>query len=135
MKAKPTRRQICLLGVVLSSALASQAQPVVTNVAAGENDMLLLKSDGSLWAMGANTYGELGDGTNLAEAYPEQIVAGGVTAIAVGAYHSLFLKSNGSLWTMGYNNLGQLGDGTHNNANRPKQIMPSGVTAIAVNGS
>jgi hypothetical protein len=37
---------------------------------------LFLKSDGSLWAMGYNGYGELGDGTYNNTNRPEQIVAG-----------------------------------------------------------
>jgi alpha-tubulin suppressor-like RCC1 family protein len=37
---------------------------------------LFLKSDGSLWAMGYNSYGELGDGTYNNTNRPEQIVAG-----------------------------------------------------------
>jgi alpha-tubulin suppressor-like RCC1 family protein len=38
------------------------AQPV-TQVAAGRYLSLFLKSDGSLWGMGDNEYGQLGDGT------------------------------------------------------------------------
>ena len=45
---------------------------------------LFLKSDGSLWAMGYNTYGQLGDGTYSRTNRPEQIVASNVTAIAAG---------------------------------------------------
>ena len=43
---------------------------------------LFLKSDGSLWAMGYNGYGQLGDGTYNGTNRPEQIVASNVTAIA-----------------------------------------------------
>ncbi len=35
----------------------------VVAMAAGEEHALFLKSDGSLWGMGANAYGQLGDGT------------------------------------------------------------------------
>jgi len=103
----------------------------VTAIAAGGNHSLFLKSDGSLWAMGDNGYGGLGDGTFISTNRPEQILASNVTAIAVGYDHSLFLKSDGSLWVMGYNINGQLGDGTFNNTNRPEQIVGSNVTAIA----
>jgi len=134
MKTERKLIQICLLGAALFPAFTSHAQPVVTKVAAGENDTLFIKSDGSLWGMGENKYGELGDGTTLPSFYPEQIVPSGVTAIAVGEYHSLFLKSDGSLWAMGYNNEGQLGDGTFgagHDSHVPEKIVSSGITAIA----
>jgi alpha-tubulin suppressor-like RCC1 family protein len=50
----------------------------VTKVAAGGTNSLFLKSDGSLWAMGYNAYGQLGDGTYNRTNRPEQIVASGV---------------------------------------------------------
>jgi alpha-tubulin suppressor-like RCC1 family protein len=112
----------------------------VTKIAAGFSFSLFLKSDGSLWAMGDNTFGELGDGTPLDSGsiiqtnLPEEIVASNVTAIAAGVIHSLFLKSDGSLWGMGYNRNGQLGDGTYATAIRPELIVASNVTAIAAGG-
>jgi alpha-tubulin suppressor-like RCC1 family protein len=108
----------------------------VTAVAAGQWHSLFLKNDGSLWAMGYNSYGQLGDGTlNFSTNRPEQIVASNVTAVAAGNYHSLFIKSDGSLWAMGWNQYGQLGDGTYNNTNQPEQIVASNVTAIAAGGA
>jgi alpha-tubulin suppressor-like RCC1 family protein len=97
----------------------------VTAIAAGADHSLFLKTDGSLWAVGYNDCGQLGDGTLNNTNRPEQIVPNGVTAIAAGADQSLFLKSDGSLWVMGYNDCGQLGDSTLNNTNRPEQILPS----------
>jgi alpha-tubulin suppressor-like RCC1 family protein len=103
----------------------------VTAIAAGSDYSLFLTSDGSLWAMGQNQYGQLGDGTTNNINHPEPIVATNVTAIAAGQHHSLFLKSDGSLWAMGLNNSGQLGDGTYSTTNRPEQIVATDVTAIA----
>jgi alpha-tubulin suppressor-like RCC1 family protein len=104
----------------------------VTAIAAGGYHSLFLKSDGSLWGMGLNAAGELGEGAyNSATNMPEQIVASNVTAIAAGGFHSLFLKSDGSLWGMGRNLEGELGDGTFNSTNQPEQIVASNVTAIA----
>jgi alpha-tubulin suppressor-like RCC1 family protein len=137
MKTKRNLMQLCLLGVALLNAFSGRAQTVtkvVTKVVAGENDTFFLKSDGSLWGMGANTYGELGDSTTAEVNYPEQIMPSGVMAVAVGQYHTLFLETNGSLWVMGYNDEGQLGDGTYGVAHSrsmPEQIMPGGVMAIA----
>ena len=108
----------------------------VTAIAAGDGHSLFIKSDGSLWAMGYNSSGELGDGgicnqTNR----PEQIVASNVTAIAAGSDHSLFLKRDGSLWAMGNGDSGQLGDGGFNGTNRPEQIVAGNVMAIAAGDS
>ena len=95
----------------------------------GEVHSLFLKRDGSLWAMGYNADGELGNGTYITNApygtnQPQLVVASGVTAIAAGDLHSLFLKSDGSLWAFGGNSTGQLGDGTTTSTNRPEQILP-----------
>lgn len=130
MKTKGNLIQICLLGAMLLQAATSGAQPV-TKIAAGDSHSLFLKSDGSLWGMGMNGYGQLGDGTTSDTNLPEQILASSVMAIAGGNVHSLFLKSDGSLWAMGANGGGQLGDRTYNNTNRPEQIVTNGVTAIA----
>jgi alpha-tubulin suppressor-like RCC1 family protein len=105
----------------------------VTKIAQGceANHSLFIKSDGSLWGMGANGFGELGDGTYSTTNKAEEIVASDVTAIAAGGYHSLFVKSDGSLWAMGRNDSGQLGDGTYTDTNKPEEIISSGVTAVA----
>jgi hypothetical protein len=48
----------------------------VAAIAAGDYHSLFIKSDGSLWAMGSNGYGQLGDGTtNVYSNRPEQILA------------------------------------------------------------
>jgi alpha-tubulin suppressor-like RCC1 family protein len=128
-----------ILGLLplLLPALTGQAALTVTNIASGNfaYHSLFLKSDGSLWVMGYNNSGQLGDGTLNRTNRPEQIMAGGVTAIAAGGYHSLFLETDGSLWAMGQNNFGQLGDGTLTRTNRPEQIVAGGVTAIAAGGN
>ena len=137
MQTKRDLIQISMLCAAVLQAVTSGAQPV-TKVAAGGFHSLFLKGDGSLWAMGGNFYGQLGDGTQNNTNRPEPILASNVTAIAAGEFHSLFLKSDGSLWAMGYNGDGQLGDGTTDNGNyetnRPEQIVPGNVTAIAAGG-
>jgi len=48
----------------------------VTAIAGGGYHSLFVKSDGSLWAMGWNGGGQLGDGTYNQNNRPKQIVAG-----------------------------------------------------------
>jgi PKD repeat protein len=100
-------------------------------MAGGGYHSLILKSNGSLWAMGYNFYGELGNGANNTVSSPQQIVGSNVVAIASGAFHSLFVKSDGSLWAMGDNERGALGDGTTNKINVPELIVSNNVTAVA----
>jgi alpha-tubulin suppressor-like RCC1 family protein len=111
----------------------------VTTVAAGTYHSLFLKSvpldsSRSLWAMGANDSGQLGDNNPIfAVKRPEQILAGGVTAIAAGYGYSLFLQFDGSLWGMGGNDYGQLGDNAPNDhVFLPKQIFPAPVQPVGL---
>ena len=53
-------------------------------VAAGENHSLILKDNGSLWAVGGNQYGELGTGDNVDRNDTVQVVASGVVQVATG---------------------------------------------------
>src|SRR6267378_4028442 len=123
-----------LLVLLLSQAVTAQAATTVTNIAAGFVHSLFIKSDGSLWAMGNDYYGELGDGGAFGTTTnrPEQIVASNVVTVAAGGLQSLFIKSGGSLWAMGNNINGQLGDGTSGGfTNKPEQIVSSNVVAVA----
>ena len=83
----------------------------VSKVAGGMNHSLILKEDSSLWAMGENQYGQLGDGTTTTRSTPVRIVDANITAVSAGANASYFLKNDGSLWAMGDNRNGQLGKG------------------------
>jgi hypothetical protein len=110
--------------------LSSGAQ----SVAAGFNHSLIVKTDGSLWAMGDNYYGQLGDGTTTQRNTPVQILTSGVKAVSAGGYYSLIVKTDGSLWAMGDNYYGQLGDGTTTQRNTPVQILSGGVQSVSAGG-
>ena len=91
-----------------------------TSFEAGYDHSLYIKNDGSLWAVGDNTYGQLGDGTTTDRITPVQIESSGVTMVSASFEHSMYLKSDGSLWAMGRNNSGQLGDGTTDDRITPR---------------
>ena len=80
-------------------------------VAAGENYSIAIKQDGSMWAWGCNSYGQLGDGTNTNRNTPVRIgEENDWKMVAAGSQHSVALKADGSLWAWGSNNYGQLGN-------------------------
>ncbi|MFC2176177.1 hypothetical protein ACFLR1_04320 [Bacteroidota bacterium] len=94
---------------------------------------LFLKNDGTVWACGRNSAGQLGDGTTTDRLTPVQVSGlSGITAIAAGGAHSLFLKNDGTVWACGWNGSGQLGDGTYSDRNVAVQLSGlSGITAIS----
>jgi hypothetical protein len=93
---------------------------------------LAVEADGTAWAWGANTYGQLGDGTTTSSASPLQVAGldGGV-AVSAGFRHSLTVKSDNSVWACGNNADGQLGDGTTTDRHTATQVLGlSGVIAV-----
>ena len=90
------------------------------------------KSDGTVWAWGGNSFGELGDGTTNGRVTPVQVHnLSGVTAVAADDFYSLAVKSDGTVWAWGSNHHGQLGDGTTDSRSTPVQVHNlSGVTAV-----
>jgi alpha-tubulin suppressor-like RCC1 family protein len=72
---------------------------------------MILRTDGTLWATGLNTSGQLGDATKINKSTPVQIMSS-VAAVAAGGTHTLILKTDGSLWATGDNTYGQFGNGT-----------------------
>ncbi|WP_306590119.1 hypothetical protein [Geothrix sp. 21YS21S-4] len=85
----------------------------VVAIAGGGFHSLALKSDGTVWAWGANSQGQLGDGTTIDRSIPVKVgnLSGG-SVLAAGSTHSLALTSDGTLWGWGSNGNGELGDGT-----------------------
>ena len=54
-------RRLALLALLAVSLLAPTAQAVTPKVASGTNHSLMLKADGSVWAWGDNSVGQIGD--------------------------------------------------------------------------
>jgi alpha-tubulin suppressor-like RCC1 family protein len=94
-------------------------------VAGNLNSSFALKSNGTLWAWGANDYGQLGNGTvsQMPTLVPTQV--GTDTdwlQIEAAFINVLALKTDHTLWTWGSNSFGQLGDGTFIDKNTPAQV-------------
>lgn len=105
----------------------------VTAIAAGHNHSLAIKTDGTLWAWGDGTYGQLGyaPAAGTASAIPGQVPGTNWVAVAGGGGHTLAVKVDQTLWAWGDNTYGQLGDNSTTNTTAPVQIA-SGTRWVAV---
>src|SRR5215469_8438551 len=110
-----------LCQAVVTQAVITQAQ-VGSQVGAGSAHSLFIKPDGSLWAMGGNYSGQIGDGTTTQTNTPEMIVSSNVVLVAAGSSCSFFLDSTSNLWGMGDSSHGQLGLGATPSAVVPVKI-------------
>jgi hypothetical protein len=101
----------------------------VTQIAAGGEHSLALRSDGTVVSWGFNVYGAIGDGTVVNRLTPVAVPGlTGVTQISAGDYYSLALRSNGGVVAWGYNGYGEIGDGTV--VHRLTPVAVSGLTGI-----
>jgi len=87
----------------------------------------MIKTDGSLWAMGSGAYGNLGTGNLVDVNNPVQIGIDSDWVTVSTTSHSFGIKANGTLWGWGLNYIGQLGDGTLVDKNVPINVA-SGMT-------
>ncbi len=86
-----------------------------------------IRTDGTLWAWGLSSYGQLGDGLARSSKYPVQIGQDKEwTKIVVGGGYTLALKSDRTMWAWGANGKGQLGNGTLSHALSPTRIGATG---------
>jgi|LakMenEpi03Aug12_release.lakeMendotaPanAssembly.Ray.scaffolds.fasta_scaffold00120_118 alpha-tubulin suppressor-like RCC1 family protein len=101
-----------------------------SKVSSGRTHILALKEDGTLWAAGNNSAGQLGLGNTVSRSVFFQITGGaGATndwmlPVANKGFgrKSFAIKRNGTLWGWGYNNFFSLGLGDSSNRSVPVQI-------------
>jgi alpha-tubulin suppressor-like RCC1 family protein/protocatechuate 3,4-dioxygenase beta subunit len=110
---------------VVDPTAASGRLTGVEAIEAGRAHNLALKDDGTLWAWGSNSSGQLGNGTasgwcpdsqfyhprdEVGQPVPTRVsIPTDVVAAAAGNDHSLALDAHGTVWAWGANGRGQLG--------------------------
>ncbi len=111
------------LGELGNGASSDSATPVhvsnvlsnVVQVSAGWHHAVALTADGSVWAWGDNTYGEIGNGTASTTGVNVPYRVAGLShavAVSAGDGHTSALTVDGTVWKWGKNDVGELGDGT-----------------------
>jgi alpha-tubulin suppressor-like RCC1 family protein len=133
----------CTLKVQAISGASSTSDLVTARtapagmVSAGTSHTLALKNDGTVWAWGSNTSGELGNNGTTSSSQPVQVMGGssplaGIVAVAAGSNESFAVDADGNVWAWGLNTNGQLGVGTTVNATTATQVPElSGIVGIA----
>ena len=82
-----------------------------------------IKTDGTLWTWGTNTFGALGNNSTTTTSSPIQVGTLNTWSRIDAANHILAIKTDGTLWAWGNNGIGQLGQnnaGVHRSS--PTQI-------------
>jgi len=107
----------------------------IAGVAAGAKTAAVLGADGSVWAWGTDTSGQLGNApasTPVTRPVNTIGVGSGITQISAGLISMVALKSNGTVLAWGDNSWGELGNGTTTSAAGPVQVTGlTGATQVA----
>jgi len=116
-------RSLLILALFAAFPLAETAWPVTPRIFAGLDHSVVLKTDGDLWSWGANSAGQLGDGTNIDKNSPTRIgTHTNWTFITAAGLHTMAVRTDGTFWGWGLNYQGQLGDGTTISKSSPVRI-------------
>ena len=106
----------------------------VTEVARGENHTIALTVDGTVWAWGFNSSGQLGNNSTTVSLVPVPVAGlGNVVAVSGGQNHTLALKADGTVWSWGANSWGQLGNNSTVSSRVPVPVAGLN-NVIAVSG-
>jgi len=93
------------------------------SVSNGDYFSVAIKTNGTLWAWGQNSYGQLGQGDTIHRSSPVQV--GALTnwnLIGTGISHTIASNVDGAIWAFGRNLFGQLGLGDTINRSSPVQV-------------
>jgi alpha-tubulin suppressor-like RCC1 family protein len=107
----------------------------IVQIAAGGSFSLALRGDGTAYAWGLNSSGQLGDGTTVARDSPEALpaLAGEVSRLIAGDQTSYAIRTDGALLSWGSNSGGLLGRGPAPGFSATPTLVPglTGVTQVA----
>ena len=83
-----------------------------------------VRTNGTLWTWGLNSFGQLGIGNTTDYSSPKQVgsLTNWSTKTIMSYYNCFAIKTDGTLWTWGWGNDGASGLGNTTNYSSPKQI-------------
>ncbi|WP_159888523.1 RCC1 domain-containing protein [Paenibacillus puerhi] len=120
---------------------------LIVKTTAGDDFAAALRSDGSVWTWGENSYGQLGIYGNLNDIKnysPQKAIFydTSIQDISSGQRHTVALEDDGSVWVWGDNSSGQLGTGDAINRSVPVgdvryadgTVLSSNFSSVAAGG-
>src|SRR5262245_41984242 len=111
-------------------------QASTVSISVGNDHVIALLSDGTVWAWGHNASGAFGTGsmTPANAQTPVQALVTGVQPRLAGWHACAIVNSGAQCWGMG--TMGELGDGASTSSASPVNVngMTSGVTVVATGG-
>lgn len=107
-----------------TSGLASATTPdkAVKSICTSYETAAIIMSDGSLWMLGDNSYGQIGNGSREHVSIPVKVLDD-VIYVSLDRYYSAAIKEDGTLWLWGSNQYGQLGSVEAGNEHGPKYAL------------
>ena len=112
------------IGVGISAFERETATHIGTgSIAAGGAHTVIAMPDGRVFAWGAGTRGQIGDGDLVDRWVPAPIPGmSRVVAVSAGEAHTVAVTDEGEVWAWGANTFGRLGDGTNDHRAQPVQV-------------
>jgi len=108
------------------------------SVASGDNHIMAMKTDGTLWGWGENSRGQLGVNDTNYRSTPVTTLIGGTDwkQVFAGSSITAIIKNNGTLWSMGYNGVGCLGINLTGDRYTPVTTLAGGTNwkSVAIGG-
>lgn len=103
----------------------------IAEIASNGDQACARRDDGQLYCWGANSAGQLGDGTFTTRLTPAPAMIDQVTRI-FGGEATMCAMRGSALWCWGEGSDGQVGDGAGVDREVPVQIVPVDVTTVAI---
>jgi hypothetical protein len=120
-------------GQIGDDSLVNRSSPVSVvggfsdwiSASAGNYHNVAVRANGTVWAWGRNTNGELGEDSITQRSSPVSVVGGFSDWISAsaGRSHSLGVRANGTVWAWGNNGFGRLGDGIIISRSSPVSVV------------
>ncbi|MFZ4065113.1 MAG: RCC1 domain-containing protein [Rhodoluna sp.] len=125
---------LCSQHVSPQSSVRAEVLQVTSPISVGANSTCAIRSIDNLYCVGSNSFGQLGNGSNISTTDPQRVVGiNNVASVSVGDTSTCAVTKAGALYCWGDNSSGQLGIGTTESKNSATLVSSiSNVSRVSV---